>query len=289
MKGIVLAGGTGTRLRPLTLGLSKQLLPIYDKPMIFYPLSVLMLAGIREILIVTTKRDLSAFVAVLGDGSRFGVSLCYEIQEEPRGIPQAFQIGEEFLSGEPVSLVLGDNLFWGHGFTETLSRAASLVDGARIFGYRVTDPERFGVVEFDDKFSVVSIEEKPNKPKSSFAITGLYFYDGDVAEYSRELVPSARGELEISDLNKIYLDQGKLDVELLGRGFAWLDTGTHESMMHASTFIESVENRTGFKVGCLEEVAFNNGWINPDEVLMAAAYYEKTAYGSYLTRLVDDL
>lgn len=287
MKGIILAGGSGTRLFPITLGISKQLLPIYDKPMIYYPLSVLMLAGIREVLIITTPEDQSGFQRLLGDGSDFGISLEYAVQPEPEGLAQAFIIGEEFIGNDSVCLVLGDNIFWGQGFSPKLLKAASLEEGAVVFGYEVQDPERFGVVEFDDHYNAVSIEEKPVKPKSKYAVTGLYFYDNDVIEIAKNIKPSERGELEITTVNQIYLKNNKLKVELLGRGFAWLDTGTHDSLLDAASFVETIEKRQGFKVACLEEIAYRQGWLTPDKIKQQSAKLAKTNYGKYLKLLLD--
>lgn len=286
MKGIVLAGGSGTRLYPVTQGVSKQLLPIYDKPMIFYPLSVLMLAKIRDILIITTPEDQANFVRLLGNGSRFGVSFSYAIQPSPDGLAQAFLIGENFLAGDCACLVLGDNIFYGHGFTPLLLRSAQRRHGATVFGHQVKDPHRFGVVAFDEHRRAVSLEEKPTHPKSNFAVTGLYFYDHHVVDYARMVRPSERGELEITALNQIYLDRGELNVELLGRGFAWLDTGTHQSLLEAAQFVETVEHRQGFKIACLEEIALANGWLSAAEVLEAGQGLSKTSYGQYLVSLV---
>ena len=286
MKGIVLAGGSGTRLYPVTKGVSKQLLPIYDKPMIYYPISVLMLAGIDDILIITTPEDQSGFIRALGDGSDFGIKLTYKIQPSPDGLAQAFIIGEEFIGNDSVCLVLGDNIFWGHGFTPILEKAASRIEGATVFGYQVNDPERFGVVEFDDNQKAISLEEKPDNPKSNFAVTGLYFYDNDVVEMAKKVKPSDRGELEITTLNQMYLDKGSLNVELLGRGFAWLDTGTHETLLEAAMFVETIEKRQGYKIACLEEIALNNGWLSIEKIREIANSLSKNGYGQYLLNLL---
>ncbi|QOV67302.1 glucose-1-phosphate thymidylyltransferase RfbA [Citrobacter sp. BDA59-3] len=287
MKGIVLAGGSGTRLYPITQGVSKQLLPIYDKPMIYYPISVLMLAGIRDILIISTPIDMPAFQRLLGDGSQFGVNFTYAVQPSPDGLPQAFLIGEKFINGDRCALVLGDNIFFGQGFAPQLIEVSHRQNGATVFGYRVRDPERFGVVEFDDKFRAISIEEKPKAPKSDWAVTGLYFYDKNVVDMARMVTPSERGELEITTLNEMYLHTGNLNVERLGRGFAWLDTGTHDSLLEASQFIHTIEKRQGFKVACLEEIAYNNKWITKDKVNEQAQKMGKTEYGNYLFHLVS--
>ena len=288
MKGIVLAGGTGTRLYPVTRGVSKQLLPIYDKPMIYYPISVLMLAGINDILIITTPEDQSGFIRMLGDGSYFGIKLTYKVQSSPDGLAQAFIIGEEFIGNDSVCLVLGDNIFWGHGFTPILNKAASRSKGATVFGYQVNDPERFGVVEFNDEQKAISLEEKPSSPKSNFAVTGLYFYDNDVVEMAKKVKPSDRGELEITTLNQMYLDKGSLNVELLGRGFAWLDTGTHETLLEAAMFVETIEKRQGYKIACLEEIALNNGWLSIEKTREIANSLSKNGYGQYLLNLIKN-
>ena len=288
MKGIILAGGSGTRLYPITRGVSKQLLPVYNKPMIYYPLSVLMLAGIRDVLVITTPEDNDAFRRLLGDGSDFGIQISYAIQPNPDGLAQAFLIGEKFIGDDSVCLVLGDNIFYGQHFSQSLKEAAEFVKtkGATVFGYQVKDPERFGVVEFDDNFKALSIEEKPKQPKSNWAVTGLYFYDNRVVEFAKQVRPSERGELEITTLNQMYLDDGSLNVQLLGRGFAWLDTGTHASLLEAAAFVETIENIQNLQVACLEEIAWRNGWLSSEEVRTLAKPMCKNEYGQYLLRLV---
>lgn len=287
MKGIILAGGSGTRLYPLTQVTSKQLLPIYDKPMIYYPLSILMNAGIKEILIISTPDDTPRFQELLGDGHQFGIELQYKVQPSPDGLAQAFLLGEEFINGDSCAMILGDNIFHGHGLTKRLKQAASKTSGATVFGYYVDDPERFGVVEFDDNGKAISIEEKPEHPKSNYAVTGLYFYDNKVVEYAKQIKPSDRGELEITDLNKIYLENGDLEVTLLGQGFTWLDTGTHESLVDATNFVKTVETHSHRKIACLEEIAYLNGWISKEELEKACKLYKKNQYGKYLKDVLE--
>lgn len=287
MKGIILAGGSGTRLYPLTMVTSKQLLPIYDKPMIYYPLSIMMQAGIKDILIISTPNDTPRFEELLGDGHQFGISLQYKVQPSPDGLAQAFLLGEDFIDGDSCAMILGDNIFHGHGLVKRLKAAASREEGATVFGYYVDDPERFGIVEFNDEGKAVSIEEKPAQPKSNYAVTGLYFYDKNVVEYAKTIKPSARGELEITDLNKIYLEKGKLNVELLGQGFTWLDTGTHESLVDATNFVKTVETHQHRKIACLEEIAYNNGWISKNELIERYELLKKNQYGAYLKDVID--
>jgi len=287
MKGIILAGGAGTRLYPITQSISKQIIPVYDKPMIYYPLSVLMLAGIREILIISTPSDISLYENLLGNGKQLGLEISYKIQPSPDGLAQAFVLGEEFIGNDNVCMILGDNIFYGYNFRSILEDAARLEDGATVFGYYVNDPERYGVVDFDQNGKVISIEEKPKQPKSSYAVTGLYFYSNDVVEKAKTLKPSARGELEITDLNRIYLEENKLNVKLLGRGFAWLDTGTHDSLLQASNFIATIEQRQGLKVSCIEEIAYKKGFINKEQLLELAQPLSKNQYGEYLLRLAE--
>jgi len=287
-KGIILAGGTGSRLHPLTISVSKQLMPVYDKPMIYYPLSILMLAGIRDVLVITTPEDQGAFVQLMGDGSQWGIQIQYAVQPDPGGLAQAFLIGEEFVAGDPVALVLGDNIFYGHGLPDQLRSAANQESGATVFAYHVDDPERYGVVHFDEDKKAIGIEEKPSQPKSNYAVTGLYFYDSQVTELAKALKPSERGELEITDLNRLYLEQGSLHVELMGRGMAWLDTGTHEALLEAATFIEIIERRQGLKVSCPEEIAFKLGYIDANQVRSLATNLKQNEYGQYLLKMLDD-
>jgi len=288
MKGIILAGGAGTRLYPITKSISKQILPIYDKPMIYYPLSVLMLAGIREILIISTPKDIHLYEDLLGNGHQLGLQLSYEIQPSPDGLAQAFIIGDKFIGKDCVCLVLGDNIFYGHGFGEILNSTSALKEGAVVFGYYVNDPERYGVVEFDQKGNAISLEEKPKQPKSNYAVTGLYFYGNDVVKKAKDMKPSPRGELEITDLNSLYLNEGKLRVQILGRGFAWLDTGTHESLLQASNYIQTMEERQGLKVSCIEEIAYNRGFIDKNQLLKLGESMKNNSYGRYLIKLANE-
>ncbi len=288
MKGIILAGGSGTRLYPITRSLSKQIIPVYDKPMIYYPLSVLMLAGITDILVISTPQDIHLYQTLLDDGTQLGLSISYAIQPSPDGLAQAFLIGEAFIGNEPVCLILGDNIFYGHGFSRTLQQAASIREGAVIFGYFVNDPERYGVVEFDNTGKAVSLEEKPDRPRSKYAVTGLYFYGNDVIQKAKTLKPSPRGELEITDLNRLYLEEEKLRVEIMGRGMAWLDTGTHESLLQAANYIHTIEQRQGLKISCIEEIAFKMGFIDKAQLVLLAEQLEKSAYGQYLYQIADE-
>ncbi len=288
MKGVILAGGAGTRLYPITKSISKQIIPVYDKPMIYYPLSVLMLAGIREILIISTPEDLHLYRTLLDDGSQLGISLSYTIQPSPDGLAQAFLIGEEFIENDNVCLILGDNIFYGHGFSKTLKKAAQIDDGAIVFGYYVTDPERYGVVDFDSQGQVLSLDEKPSQPKSNYAVTGLYFYSNDVIEKAKSLKPSKRGELEITDLNRLYLDEKRLSVKIMGRGMAWLDTGTQESLLQASNYIHTIEQRQGLKISCIEEIAFKMGFIEKDQLLLLAEQMKNSSYGQYLSAIASE-
>jgi len=288
MKGIVLAGGSGSRLHPITKGVSKQLLPVYDKPMIYYPISVLMLAGIRDVLIITTAQDIDSYRRLLGNGESFGIALSYAVQDSPNGLAEAFIIGESFIGSDNVALILGDNIFYGQGFTPMLKNAVKRKHGATIFGYKVTDPERFGVVEFDKNMRVLSLEEKPDAPKSNYSVTGLYFYDNSVIDIAKKVMPSERGELEITSINNVYLERGDLSVEVLGRGFAWLDTGTHESLLEAGSFVQTLEHRQGLKIACLEEIAFNQNWLSAHDLKRSGGELMKTSYGKYLLSLVSE-